>query len=80
MVRLLSKNNSYFSLSLDSSPVLTDGKCKFKGELAKAVQNQYGGLDGLKSAVNATAMGIQGSGWAWLVSNDKVFFKDTIRS
>ncbi|GAA6035087.1 hypothetical protein NBRC10512_004817 [Rhodotorula toruloides] len=29
----------------------------------------FGGLDGLKKAVNAAALGIQGSGWAWLGYN-----------
>ncbi|KAL7343004.1 Manganese/iron superoxide dismutase, partial [Rhodotorula toruloides] len=33
------------------------------------VQQDFGGLDGLKKAVNAAALGIQGSGWAWLGYN-----------
>lgn len=41
------------------------------GPLADAIKADFGGLDGLKSSLNAAALGIQGSGWAWLVS---VFF------
>lgn len=37
------------------------------GGFATAVQKQYGGLEKLKSSLNAAAMSIQGSGWAWLV-------------
>ncbi|GAA5829194.1 hypothetical protein JCM3766R1_001012 [Sporobolomyces carnicolor] len=32
-------------------------------------EKDFGGLDGLKKAVNAAALGIQGSGWAWLGYN-----------
>ncbi|BGP38608.1 Superoxide dismutase [Mn], mitochondrial [Rhodotorula kratochvilovae] len=39
------------------------------GPLAEQVQKDFGGLDGLKKAVNAAALGIQGSGWAWLGYN-----------
>merc|ERR1712093_860615 len=39
------------------------------GPLADQVQKDFGGLDGLKKAVNAAALGIQGSGWAWLGYN-----------
>ncbi|KAG0147413.1 hypothetical protein CROQUDRAFT_656146 [Cronartium quercuum f. sp. fusiforme G11] len=49
---------------------LGGGKLK-DGEFSKAVNQQYGSLDGLKSAVNAVALGIQGSGWAWLAFNQK---------
>ncbi|GAA5937911.1 hypothetical protein JCM10213_001931 [Rhodosporidiobolus nylandii] len=39
------------------------------GPLHEQVQKDFGGLDGLKKAVNAAALGIQGSGWAWLGYN-----------
>lgn len=42
--------------------------CEVTGVFAKAVQEQYGGLENLKTSVNAAAMKIQGSGWVWLVS------------
>ena len=40
-----------------------------KGNLAKAIETSYGGLDGFKEKFNAALAGIQGSGWAWLVQD-----------
>ncbi|GAA6002257.1 hypothetical protein JCM10207_003150 [Rhodosporidiobolus poonsookiae] len=45
------------------------GEFPSSGPLAEQVQKDFGGLDGLKKAVNASALGIQGSGWAWLGYN-----------
>ncbi|KIW14484.1 hypothetical protein PV08_07268 [Exophiala spinifera] len=39
------------------------------GELAKAIDTTYGGLEDLKKKFNAALAGIQGSGWAWLVKD-----------
>lgn len=39
------------------------------GALAKAIEQSYGGLDGMKTKFNAALAGIQGSGWAWLVQD-----------
>ncbi|SCZ94618.1 BZ3500_MvSof-1268-A1-R1_Chr12-3g04001 [Microbotryum saponariae] len=39
------------------------------GPLADAVKASFGSLDNLKKEVNAAALGIQGSGWAWLGYN-----------
>jgi len=39
------------------------------GELAKAIQQSYGSIDGMKEKMNAALAGIQGSGWAWLVQD-----------
>ena len=44
------------------------GQAPTSGPLADAIKAHFGGLDGLKAAVNASALAIQGSGWAWLVS------------
>jgi Fe-Mn family superoxide dismutase len=46
-------------------------KSKFpeSGALADAVKADFGSLDNLKKAVNTAALGIQGSGWAWLAYN-----------
>jgi superoxide dismutase, Fe-Mn family len=41
-----------------------------KGELSKAIDQRYGGLDGFKDKFNAALAGIQGSGWAWLVKDN----------
>lgn len=35
--------------------------------LAKRIETDFGGLDSLKSKMNAALAGIQGSGWGWLV-------------
>ncbi|GAA6004691.1 superoxide dismutase [Rhodotorula paludigena] len=45
------------------------GEFPSSGPLADQVKADFGGLDGLKKAVNAAALGIQGSGWAWLGYN-----------
>ncbi|KAL9939154.1 hypothetical protein V8E36_001967 [Tilletia maclaganii] len=39
------------------------------GELAKAIERDFGSLDGLKDKFNAQLAGIQGSGWGWLGYN-----------
>ena len=39
------------------------------GPLAKAIQQSYGSIDGMKEKMNAALAGIQGSGWAWLVQD-----------
>ena len=38
-----------------------------KGDLAKAIDTSFGGLDGFKKEFTAAAVGRFGSGWAWLV-------------
>jgi Fe-Mn family superoxide dismutase len=38
------------------------------GKLDEIVSRDFGSLDELKKRMNAAAAGIQGSGWAWLVS------------
>jgi superoxide dismutase, Fe-Mn family len=39
------------------------------GELAAAIDETFGGLDGLKTAVNDAGVKRFGSGWTWLVSD-----------
>ncbi len=41
------------------------------GELGKAIDSTFGGLENLKKAMNAKLAGIQGSGWAWLVKDNE---------
>lgn len=41
------------------------------GELAAAINRDFGSLDGLKEKFNQAAASLFGSGWAWLVVNDK---------
>lgn len=37
------------------------------GALKKAIDETFGGLEGLQAKFNAALAGVQGSGWAWLV-------------
>lgn len=39
------------------------------GELGKAIDSTFGGLEAFKKSMNAKLAGIQGSGWAWLVKD-----------
>ena len=41
------------------------------GELLDAIKRDFGSLDNLTSQVSAAAVGVQGSGWAWLGFNQK---------
>lgn len=41
------------------------------GALAEQVKKDFGGLDGLKEQLTAQTLGIQGSGWGWLVSGGR---------
>ena len=44
-----------------------DGGGEPSGDLAKAIDDAFGGLDALKSAVNDGGVKRFGSGWSWLV-------------
>ena len=46
------------------------GELPSDSTLAKAIQRDFGGYDKFKEKLTAAALGIQGSGWAWL-SYDK---------
>ncbi|KAI4163175.1 MAG: hypothetical protein LQ342_003303 [Letrouitia transgressa] len=41
------------------------------GQLAKKIDEAFGGLENLKKLMNAKLAGIQGSGWAWLVKDSE---------
>jgi len=66
-------NHSLFWKNLTSAP---DGS-KAKGEggqlhagpLKDAIDKHFGGLESLQKIFNAETLGIQGSGWGWLVYN-----------
>ena len=60
-------NHSLFWENL--SPKNSGGGEPPSGALAKAIEQSYGGLDGMKTKFNAALAGIQGSGWAWLVQD-----------
>jgi Fe-Mn family superoxide dismutase len=60
-------NHSLFWENL--APKSSGGGEPPSGKLGKAIDQAYGGLDGLKKVMNAKLAGIQGSGWAWLVKD-----------
>ena len=39
------------------------------GKLAEAINTKFGDLDSFKKQMNAAALGVFGSGWAWLCQN-----------
>lgn len=41
------------------------------GDLLNAIKTAFGSVDAMKSAVSAAAVGVQGSGWAWLAYNPR---------
>jgi Fe-Mn family superoxide dismutase len=43
---------------------------KPKGDLLKALEEKFGSLDDFKKDFSAAALGVFGSGWAWLVFKD----------
>jgi superoxide dismutase, Fe-Mn family len=60
-------NHSLFWENL--APKKSGGGEPPSGALAKAIEQSYGSLDGMKTKFNAALAGIQGSGWAWLVQD-----------
>ena len=48
-------------------PTLGKGGAAPTGELAKAIDAKFGSLSGFQDKLTAGAMGVFGSGWAWLV-------------
>lgn len=57
-------NHSIFWTNL--TPVSNGGGNPPQGDLGKAIDTQYGSLEKLKEKMSHLAVGIQGSGWAWL--------------
>jgi Fe-Mn family superoxide dismutase len=48
-------------------PTLGKGGTAPTGELAKAIDAKFGSLSGFQDKLTAAALGVFGSGWAWLV-------------
>ena len=57
-------NHSLFWTML--APISRGGGQGPKGDLAKCIDRDFGSFDAFKEKFNAAAVGIQGSGWAWL--------------
>ncbi len=60
-------NHSIFWTIL--APLSKGGGHGLKGDLLKAIVEDFGSLDAFKEKFNATTIGIQGSGWGWLGYN-----------
>ncbi|HEX4320733.1 MAG TPA: superoxide dismutase [Acidobacteriaceae bacterium] len=50
-------------------PTLGKGGSAPKGELAKEIDAKFGSLSGMQEKLTAAAVGVFGSGWAWLVTS-----------
>ncbi|ORY72915.1 manganese and iron superoxide dismutase [Leucosporidium creatinivorum] len=55
------------SLFWESLTPVSNSSFPTSGPLKKAVDSQFGSLDALKSTMTTNALGIQGSGWSWLI-------------
>ncbi|KAL0487629.1 superoxide dismutase, Fe-Mn [Acrasis kona] len=49
---------------------MTPNGSEFKGEIANAINKQYGSLDSFKKQFTEQAVALFGSGWAWLILKD----------
>lgn len=45
-----------------------------EGDLLNAIKQSFGSLDEMKAQMSAAAIGVQGSGWAWLGCDPKTHF------
>ena len=57
-------NHSIFWTNL--APKAQGGGAPPTGELAKAIEADFGGLSQLQAQMTAACLGVQGSGWGWL--------------
>jgi len=53
------------------SPKSQNGGAPPTGALASSIDKTWGSFDSFKKAMNAALMGVQGSGWAWLVKDSE---------
>ena len=44
--------------------------CSHLGDLAAAIDRDFGSFDNFKDQMSAKTVAIQGSGWGWLVSGN----------
>lgn len=68
-VRTAVRNNGggHYNHSLFWQMMKKDGGGEPKGELAKAIEKNFGGFNAFKEALGKAGLGQFGSGWAWLV-------------
>jgi len=53
------------------APKSSGGGAPPTGTLASEINKTWGSYDAFKKAMNAALMGVQGSGWAWLVRDSE---------
>jgi superoxide dismutase, Fe-Mn family len=73
-IRTAVRNNGGGTLNHDLywATMKPQGGGKPSGDLAKAIEKDFGGFDAFKDKLTATAVGQFGSGWGWLcVGDDK---------
>lgn len=63
-------NHSLFWQNL-TPPSSSEAKPSAAPKLSAAIKEDYGGTDGFKAAFNKKLLGIQGSGWGWLVKDNE---------
>ena len=44
----------------------------YLGDLMEAIRRDFGSFDQMKEKLNAASVGVQGSGWGWLVSISRI--------
>ncbi|KAI4469295.1 superoxide dismutase [Holotrichia oblita] len=59
-------NHTNFFLALSANP-----KARPDGELAKAIERDFGSFDKCKEEMTKAAQGLFGSGWAWLAADSE---------
>ncbi len=71
-IRTAVRNNGggHYNHSLFWQMMKKDGGGEPKGELAKAVEKNFGAFSAFKEAFGKAGLGQFGSGWAWLVLSD----------
>src|SRR5215471_7720447 len=72
-IRVAVRNNGggHFNHSLFWQMMKKNGGGEPKTELAKAIENNFGGFADFKSKFTEAATKVFGSGWAWMVWQDK---------
>jgi Fe-Mn family superoxide dismutase len=65
------QGGGHFNHSLFWQMMKKGGGGEPKGELAKAIEKKFGSFSGFKDELTKSAVGLFGSGWAWLVVDAK---------
>lgn len=69
-------NHSLFWENL--APKSKSGGDPPSGKLAESIDKTWGSYDSFKKAMNSALMGVQGSGWAWLIKDTETGSLDIV--